>query len=55
MEQQGEDSDEVEATFVSLETVQRIEVFVVQISNLSTQTAAQVAQAFMTSVQQPLM
>jgi hypothetical protein len=55
MEQQGEDQDQVEATFVSVETVQRIEVFVVQISNLSTQTAAQVAQAFMTSVQQPLM
>jgi hypothetical protein len=48
---QGEDSEDIEEKMVSSETVQTINIFVVQITNLSSQTAVQVAQIYL-SVQQ---
>jgi hypothetical protein len=48
---QGEDEEEVEEQMLSTETIQQINIYVVQVTNLSTQTAVQVSQSYL-SVQQ---
>ncbi len=48
---QGDDPEDIEEKMVSSETVQTINIFIVQITNLSSQTAVQVAQIYL-SVQQ---
>jgi Domain of unknown function (DUF4214) len=46
---QGEDSEQIEESMLSTETIQQIDIFVVQVTNLSTQTAVQVAQSYLSA------
>jgi hypothetical protein len=50
---QGEDSEEIEESMLATETVQQINIFIVQITNVSTQTADQVAQSYLSAQQIP--
>jgi hypothetical protein len=50
---EGEDAEEIEESMLSSETIQQINIYVVQVTNLSTQTAVQVAQSFLSTQQIP--